>query len=103
MDEMETISVEPPAGEIDELTDVYDVLGGRYNDIPDDVHKDMVKKATKGLIPITTPKQRRFLALKRRTYHGNIEWKLPVKYGYVHPTLPPPKGFFWKHRLYQVG
>ena len=102
MEEVDTILVQPTAGEGDAIIG-NDVLGGRHKDIPKDVHKRMVKLAAKNGIPITTPRERKFWALKRRTYQGDMTWKWPVKYGYLHPDLPPPKGFFWKRRMWSCG
>ena len=102
-EEVDCIVIGPNESETDEIIHKDDVLGGQDTDIPDDVHALMVDLAIKGEIPITTPSQRRFLARKRRTYQGDDFWKLPVKYGYLHPTLRAPKGFFWKMQMWQCG
>merc|ERR1712039_63163 len=99
-DAKEVILIGTTELETEEIIDKEDLLGGRYDDVPREVHERMVKLAVKGNIPITTLAQRRFLARKRRTYHGDAKWKLPVKYGYLHLALRPPTGFFWHKSMW---
>ena len=103
LEEVEGIFMGPTELETNQIGNKDDVLGGQDEDIPDDVHALMVDLANKGEAPITTPSQRRLLARKRRTYLGDNKWKLPVRHGYLHPTLRAPKGFFWKFQLWSCG
>merc|ERR1712190_700961 len=73
LDRVEPILVEPT--EVDDIIYANDALGGRYKDIPDDVHNHMAEMAANGGIPITTPSQRKLLARKCQTYQGEMKWK----------------------------
>merc|ERR1712060_518538 len=103
LEAVEGMFIGPTESETNDIINKDDVLGGKDADIPDEVHALMVDLATKGKVPITTPSQRRYLARKRRTYLGDSFWKLPVKHGYLHPTLRAPDGFFWKFQLWSCG
>jgi len=73
-----------------------DALGGRLPDIPEELHTAMLDFAKKGGIPITSSDTRSKYCRKRPTFYGPEDWKLAVRFGYVHPELAAPKGWRWQ-------
>merc|ERR1711920_426845 len=69
-----------------------DKLGGRAWDVPEALHQQMLEKALRNEIPLSSVSLRERLLAKRPTYHGPPEWKDPVKHGYIHPDLAAPAG-----------
>merc|ERR1712060_738948 len=73
-----------------------DALGGRSWDCPEFFHARMLELAQSGQIPVTTADKRKTNIQSKPTFQGTTEWKEAVKFGYIHPNLPPPKGLAWK-------
>ena len=83
-----------------------DILGGANAGVPAAVHAEMVTMAESGYLPKTTPKQRqRNLPTSCAAPEMFAD---ALRYSYVHPNLPAPRGFGWragggKFRLSPLG
>ena len=89
-------SIAPPA-EKDFLPGARDRLGSAAPGVPESVHAQMEELAASGAIPITTEKQRSRNKKTPGTTYGVPPWLSDaVKYNYVHPNLPPPRGCVWR-------
>lgn len=76
-----------------------EVLGGRLSDTPADVHKRMVEMAQGGMLPMTTPAQRaRQTSTPGSGYAVPLALREALKYRFIGPNLPPPRGLVWRCR-----
>jgi len=75
-----------------------DALGGRLPDIPEELHSAMLDFVKGGGIPVTSCEARSRYCRKRPTFYGPEGWKLAVRFGYVHPEIPAPKGWKWQRQ-----
>jgi len=73
-----------------------DGLGGRAEDCPEALHEQMLGMLSHGDISSTSLQQRAVLTKKRRTFHGPPAFREAVKWGYLHPSLPAPRGMRWR-------
>lgn len=75
------------------------LLGKRTAGVTAAVHKRMLVLAASGGIPITTPAQRKRNKLTPGTEYGvPAELREALFQGYLHPNLPPPRGFRWAYQ-----
>ena len=73
-----------------------DVLGGCSAGVPMEVHEIALGYATRGVLPLTTPTQRARNRMAPKTGYYTPEDMTPLlRYGYIHPNLPPPLGNYW--------
>ena len=88
--------IAPPAPQ-DFLPGERDRLGSAAPGVPESVHAEMEELAASGAVPITTQKQRSRNKKTPGTTYGVPPWLSDaVKYNYVHPNLPPPRGCVWR-------
>jgi len=73
-----------------------DALGGMAEDCPEDLHSRMLGMLAQGEIASTSLQQRTDNTKRRRTFHGPPAFREAVKWGYLHPSLPPPRGMRWR-------
>lgn len=73
-----------------------DILGGRMEGVPEEVHEDMVALATDGDIPATRIVDRAANVTKRPTFYGDPIFRDALRFGYIHPTSSAPRGMKWK-------
>ena len=73
------------------------VLGDALEGVPASVHEDCCSMASQGILPVTTPEMR-----KRNQQASNTDYHVPVqllpalRFGYISPNLPPPRGMRWR-------
>lgn len=73
-----------------------DLLGGCLPDVPPEVHDEMIRLASEGVITKTTADERAAFSLKRPTFYGEAMFRDAVRFGYIHPTHKAPEGKKWK-------
>jgi hypothetical protein len=73
-----------------------DMLGGRMEGVPEEVHDDMVALASSGDIPVTRLQDRAANITSRPTFYGDPIYRDALRFGYIHPTSAAPRGFKWK-------
>jgi len=73
-----------------------DLLGGRMEGVPEEVHEDMVALASSGDIPVTRIVDRASNVTKRPTFYGEPIYRDALRFGYIHPTSAAPRGMKWK-------
>lgn len=73
-----------------------DALGGMAEDCPENLHAQMLGMLAQGDVSPTSLQQRSENTKKRRTFHGPAALREAVRWGYLHPSLPPPRGMRWR-------
>merc|ERR1711862_240122 len=73
-----------------------DILGGRAEGVPAEVHDDMVALATSGDIPVTKPVDRAKNMTMKKSFYGDALFRDACRFGYIHPSSTAPKGKKWK-------
>ena len=75
------------------------LLGERCEGVPLEVHRRMIKLATDGCLPITSPAQR---SRQRATASSGSGVPQPLlealRYSYISPNLEAPRGLVWRCR-----
>jgi hypothetical protein len=80
----------------DDLGAGVSLLGEKQEGVPDKFHDEMEEAAQKGDMPRTTLARR----IQNRGTAGS-EYGVPaclsdaLKFGYISPNFPPPRGFAW--------
>ena len=73
-----------------------DPLGGPNPGVPPEVHARMLRLLAVGGVPKTTAERRlRYKPTSGTVYGVPGELKEALKYSYIHPDLPAPRGFRW--------
>lgn len=84
-----------------------DILGGRADGVPCDLHRTMVAMAQDWHLPITSILQRGRNKPKS-SFRCPEYFAAALAHGYIHPHLPPPRGYKWvatcgRFILLQIG
>ena len=74
------------------------LLGMPAEGVSQSLHEEMEQLALQGGIPCSTPQQRLRNTLTAKTsYHVPKPLLAALNHGYLHPNLPPPRGFVWQY------
>jgi tetratricopeptide (TPR) repeat protein len=73
-----------------------DLLGGRMEGVPEEVHADMIALASSGDIPVTKPADRAVSITKKPSFYGDPLFRDALRFGYIHPSSAAPRGMKWK-------
>lgn len=73
-----------------------DALGGPAPGVPAGIHAEMLARVEMGVLPLTSVEQRvRSRPTAGTNYRVPQVWGDALKWGYIHPNLPPPQGHLW--------
>lgn len=79
------------------LPESENLLGSAEPGVPESVHRHMEELASVGAIPVSTTKQRSRNKKTPHTTYGVPPWLSDaIRYHYIHPNLPAPKGCVWR-------
>ena len=85
---------QPPARREDS-----DPLGGCAENVPMEIHLEMLRTFEQGQLPATTLAQRQRNKLSTGSEYGvpgGSQLGTALRYGYLRPNLPPPSGTVWR-------
>ena len=81
----------------DAADEPLDGLGGIGAGVPQDVHEHALSLFNRGALPATTVEQRTRSRMTPGTGYHTPEALSPLlQWGYIHPNLRPPLGYYWQ-------